>query len=125
MRNNHMHSAFVSSHMRGAFRERLGYLDDLRRGGPDLFGRVHIATGVTFEETIMNHLRKNWKPQLNPLGFQTLDEDYSTVECYLRQSFRSRPSIYVSDIADALSMDYGIVREIIAKMIREGKLTTK
>jgi len=57
--------------------------------------------------------------------FKLVNEDYSNVEYFLRKAFRKKQSLYASDVADALGMDYGEVREILARMIREGKLGVK
>ncbi len=54
-----------------------------------------------------------------------MSEDYSDVEHFLREAFRKRQSVYASDVADALGMDYSEVREILARMIREGQLGVK
>jgi predicted ArsR family transcriptional regulator len=59
------------------------------------------------------------------LRYDVVDRDYSTVESYLRHAFKNRASLYASDVADALGLEYATVREIIARMIKEGKLTAK
>lgn len=50
------------------------------------------------------------------------DPDYFEVESYLRKEFRKNRAVYPSDISEALGIDYGTVREIIARMIHESKL---
>lgn len=57
--------------------------------------------------------------------FKFMDDDYSAVETFLRKTFKTKRPISASDIADALGMDYGNVREVLARMIREGKLGVK
>jgi hypothetical protein len=57
--------------------------------------------------------------------FNVVDEDYVTVESFLRKAFKRNRTWYASEVADALGMDYLQVREIIAHMISEGKLSVK
>jgi len=54
-----------------------------------------------------------------------VDRDYSAVESYLRHAFKNKASLYASDVANALGLEYATVREVIARMIKEGKLMAK
>jgi len=54
-----------------------------------------------------------------------IDDNYMVIESFLQESFRRKQSLSASDIADALDMDYGDVRETLARMIKEGKLGVK
>lgn len=58
-------------------------------------------------------------------GFKFVHDDYSIVESFLIKTFKKRKILSASDIADALDMDYGDVREVLARMIKEGKLGVK
>ncbi len=125
MRSSQIHSAFINR-LTGSFPDSLDHFyPDARRIFPDLPIRVHVATAVTLEERLVRHLRMSWKNERNTFGFDIVDEDYSAVESYLRRAFKNKASMYVSDVADALGLEYAIVREIIAQMIKQGKLKTK
>jgi hypothetical protein len=52
-------------------------------------------------------------------------DDYGVIESFLQKAFKRKRSVFASDIADALEMDYGDVREALALMIKEGKLGIK
>lgn len=65
------------------------------------------------------------EPRRSAGGFKFVDDDYVIIESFLSKAFKHKQSLSASDIADALEMDYGDVREILARMIREGKLAVK
>lgn len=67
------------------------------------------------------------KPTLVPpkTTFKVIDEDYANVESFLGQALRKNGTLYASDIAEALNMDYLKVREVVARMVKEGKLSVK
>lgn len=59
-------------------------------------------------------------------GFKFVsDDDYSIVESFLIKTFKKKKLLSASAIADALGMDYGDLREVLARMIMEGKLGVK
>jgi len=57
--------------------------------------------------------------------FKFVADDYMVVESFLQKAFKRKHSLSAGDIADALEMDYGDVREALARMIKEGKLGVK
>jgi len=57
--------------------------------------------------------------------FKLVADNYSVVHTFLQKTFKRRRSVSASDIADALGMDYADTREILARMIKEGKLGLK
>jgi hypothetical protein len=57
--------------------------------------------------------------------FKFVDDDYMAVELFLQKVFKKKKSLSASEIADALEMDYGDVREVLGRMIKEGKLAVK
>lgn len=63
------------------------------------------------------------KPEFPGDTFGIVEEDYATVESFLRKAFKRNRTWYASDIAESLNMDYLKVREVIARMISEGKLS--
>jgi len=94
-------------------------LGPLKPNGP------RIESVPFLEEPLIKDFRISIRETRGKGGFKFLDEDYSTVESYLRKAFKKKASLHVSDVADALGMDYGTVREMIALMINEGKLGVK
>ena len=53
------------------------------------------------------------------VGYQKL---VVRIEEFLRKHFAKHDKVYPSEIADALGIDYEMVREIVARMIDEKKL---
>ena len=92
---------------------------------PKVLDTTHVSVSFGIEDVIANHLRMVRKQRMKNSSFKMLDEDYSTVVSYLGQAFKRKASLHASDVADALGMDYGTVREIIAQLIDEGKLKVK
>ena len=58
-------------------------------------------------------------------GFKFMDDNYLVIESFLRDQFKKKQSLSAASIANALAMDYGEVREVLAMMIKEGKLGVK
>jgi predicted ArsR family transcriptional regulator len=51
-----------------------------------------------------------------------LAEAKSAVEAYLKKVFRRKKQVYPSDVADALGLEYEVVREVFAALEKEGKI---
>jgi ASC-1-like (ASCH) protein len=52
----------------------------------------------------------------------SIEEAKSQIQDYLRDYFENNEKVYPSDVADALKIDYEVVREAFAIMEKEGKL---
>jgi len=120
-----MHSALITRHFRDFHSEETRHYRSYSVPVvPKVVDTTHIPIPLTLEDAFASHLRIIRKQRIG-LSFTMLDENYSTVLEYLGHAFKRRASLRASDVAEALGMDYGTVREIIAKLIDEGKLKAK
>ena len=51
-----------------------------------------------------------------------LTEAKAAVEAYLKKIFRRKKQVYPSDVADALGLEYEVVREVFEALEKEGKI---
>jgi hypothetical protein len=52
----------------------------------------------------------------------SLKEVKNLVEAYLKEQFEKGKQVYPSDAADALGLDYTVVREVFCELENEGKI---
>jgi hypothetical protein len=51
-----------------------------------------------------------------------LEKTKALVESYLKKHFKKEKQVYPSDVADALDLDYVVVRQVFDELESEGKL---
>ena len=51
-----------------------------------------------------------------------LQETKVLVETYLKKQFKKNKQVYPSDVADALGLNYEIIRQVFATLESEGKI---
>ena len=88
--------------------------------------KPHLTAFPSMEEPVERIFHSSIDERRKSVAvFKFVDDDYGVIESFLQKAFRRKQSLSASDIADALEMDYGDVREALAHMIKEGKLGIK
>lgn len=125
IRNSRSYSelAHYSGHLHP---ELIGHRPEFDRRIPQVqpTHRTHMPLSTPLDEAF-HHMQIIREHRKSNAGYRLVDDDYFAVESFLSKSFKRKASISASDVADALRMEYGTVREIIAQMVDKGKLGVK
>jgi DNA-binding MarR family transcriptional regulator len=52
----------------------------------------------------------------------SVEQTKAQIMAYLREHFKKEKQIYPSDVADALGLDYSVVREVFDELEQEGQI---
>ncbi len=99
-------------------------LENLQRHSAVVDSPHHDSYAISWRITELlstRHEERFGKLRL-PYKAINLSPEYLRIESYLRKRFKTKQDVYPSEVADSLGLDYELVREIIAKMMDEGKL---
>jgi DNA-binding MarR family transcriptional regulator len=52
----------------------------------------------------------------------SIEQTKAQIMAYLREQFKKEKQIYPSDVADALGLDYSVVRKVFDELEQEGQI---
>jgi len=80
---------------------------------------LRLPEGFTHNWESYHRISQNLFKELKKPKMQAIED---IVEAYLGDLFQMRETVYPSDVAAGLDLDYDQVKKIFAKFVRQGKL---
>jgi hypothetical protein len=126
MRSTRVHSIFTHKYV-SSFQHEPYHSRYYRRITPLVPQKPHLTAfpAITDDPTTRIFHAPMSEARRSASVFRFVNSDHFAIESFLRKAFAKKRSMSASEIADSLGMDYGEVREVLARMISEGKLGVK